>query len=372
MNTVEIREVTKRFGPVTVLHDVSLVAGEGEFVSCLGPSGCGKTTLLRIIAGFEDPNSGAVLIRGQKVNRLPPYQRDIGMVFQQYALFPHKSVSKNIEFGLRYRSAVPAAGRPSLVKEALRLVRMPGYEVRRPRELSGGEQQRVALARALATRPSLLLLDEPLSNLDAELRAEMRVELKRIHEEVGITFIYVTHDREEALSMSDRVAIMRSGRMEQVGSPREVYERPAYEHIARFMGQSNVLRAVVEGVDDDVVAARLQSGEVIGSRGPEGLQKGAEVGVVVRAESVKLKVSQPGSSQGIWLTGIVQRIQYQGGRLDVTIRLGNSELIHAEVPNCECPRLEPRQEVYVSFALDGTWIVRREPEGDLAKGTAGR
>ena len=361
---VELRQVTKRFGPVTALHDVSFTAGDGEFVAFLGPSGCGKTTLLRIIAGFEDPSGGSVLIRGQHVDRLPPYSRDIGMVFQQYALFPHKSVFKNIEFGLRYRSGLPGARRGELVTEALALVRMPGYEARRPHQLSGGEQQRIALARALVTRPALLLLDEPLSNLDAKLRAEMRVELKQIHQAVGITFIFVTHDREEALSLSDRVVVMRAGHIEQVGSPRDVYERPVSEHVARFMGHSNLLDARVESVGTDTVGLRLMTGELVPAPGGAGAAAGSRVMLMVRPEGVRFAPSpSAGATSMASLGGAVTGVSYQGSVLNVTVRLHDKTTLRAEVQNAEAPRLEPGQEVQVTFAPDALWVIPRGPEG---------
>jgi ABC-type Fe3+/spermidine/putrescine transport system ATPase subunit len=359
---VELRHVTKRFGAVTALDDVSFSATEGEFVAFLGPSGCGKTTLLRIVAGFEDPSGGAVLIRGTHVERLPPYSRDIGMVFQQYALFPHKTVFKNIEFGLRYRSRFPEHRRAELVGEALALVRLPGYESRRPHQLSGGEQQRIALARALVTRPALLLLDEPLSNLDAKLRAEMRLELKQIHEAVGITFIFVTHDREEALSLSDRVVVMGAGRIEQVGSPHDVYERPTSEHVARFMGHSNLLEARVAAVEPDGVDVRLATGELLRAPGGVGVAPGTRAALMVRPEGVRLHATRPAESGGAMLGGVIAGMSYQGSVLHVVVRLHNKEVLRAEVQNAGRPGLVPGQEVQVTFAPDALWVIAREPE----------
>ena len=359
---VELRHVTKRFGAVTALDDISFSASEGEFVAFLGPSGCGKTTLLRIVAGFEDPSAGAVLIRGAHVERLPPYSRDIGMVFQQYALFPHKTVFKNIEFGLRYRSGLPSARREGLVGEALALVRLPGYEARRPHQLSGGEQQRIALARALVTRPALLLLDEPLSNLDAKLRAEMRLELKQIHEAVGITFIFVTHDREEALSLSNRVVVMGSGRIEQVGSPRDVYERPASEHVARFMGHANLLDARVEVVEADGVTVRLATGEQLCAPGGVGVAPRMRAALMVRPEGVRLHGTRPADVGGTMLGGVITGMTYQGAVLHVVVRLHNKEVLRAEVQNAGRPGLATGQDVQVSFAPDALWVLAREPE----------
>jgi ABC-type Fe3+/spermidine/putrescine transport system ATPase subunit len=360
---VELRQVTKRFGSVTALDGVSFAAGERDFVAFLGPSGCGKTTLLRIIAGFEDPSAGSVLIRGESVDRRAPYERDIGMVFQHYALFPHKTVFKNLEFGLRYRSALPRARRARLVAEALALVRMPGYENRKPHQLSGGEQQRIALARALVTRPALLLLDEPLSNLDAKLRAEMRIELKQIHEAVGITFIFVTHDREEALSLSDRVVVMRAGRIEQEGSPRDVYERPASEHVARFMGHSNLLEGLVADVGPDRLTVRLASGERIETGRPGGLPVGARVALMVRPEGVRLRpAGGPGPDAGS-LGGQITSVTYQGSVLHVSVQLHTKDWLRAEVQNAGAPLLEPGRDVRVTFTPDALWAIPRRSEG---------
>jgi ABC-type Fe3+/spermidine/putrescine transport system ATPase subunit len=363
---VALERLGKRFGPVSAVRDVTFAAREGEFVAFLGPSGCGKTTLLRIIAGFEDPSAGSVVIRGRPVDRLPPYERDIGMVFQQYALFPHKTVFRNVEFGLRYRSRLPASRRAALVREALALVRLPGYEARKPHQLSGGEQQRIALARALVTRPALLLLDEPLSNLDARLRAEMRVELKQIHEAVGITFIFVTHDQEEALSLSDRVVVMRSGRVEQVGTPRDVYERPISEHVARFMGHSNLLPGQVAGLADGRVSVRLDTGEILRAAGGPGLADGRRVWLMIRPEGVRLGPARADAGSGRpdpALGGQITAVSYQGSLLHVTLRLPNKAVLRAEVQNAALPPLEPGRELQVAFAPDALWAIPGDAEG---------
>jgi putative spermidine/putrescine transport system ATP-binding protein len=355
--------VTKRFGAVVAVQDVCFAAAEGEFVALLGPSGCGKTTLLRIVAGFEDPTAGSVLIRGEPVDHRPPYERDIGMVFQHYALFPHKTVAKNLDFGLRYRSGLPAARRARLVGEALALVRMVGYEARKPHQLSGGEQQRIALARALVTRPALLLLDEPLSNLDAKLRAEMRVELKQIHSAVGITFIFVTHDREEALSLADRVVVMRTGRIEQIGTARDVYERPASEHVARFMGHANLLEARVERAGPTGLTVRLVTGEIVEAPGVAGIGPGARVALMIRPEGVRLSPIAAAGPRPAPLGGQVGSVSYQGSVLHVTVQLANKDWLRAEVQNAGAPRLEPGRDVGVSFAPDALWVIPREPDG---------
>ena len=238
---VELRSVTKRFGSVAAVDAIDLEVRPGEFLSLLGPSGCGKTTTLRLIAGFERPDEGEVRIGGQDVSRVPPYRRDVNTVFQSYALFPHLSVLDNVGYGLKQRG-LGRGERRARATEMLELVRLSGLGGRKPRQLSGGQQQRVALARALVMHPRVLLLDEPLGALDLKVRKELQIELKRIQEEIGITFVYVTHDQEEALAMSDRVVVMNAGRIEQIGVPREIYDTPATEWIASFIGDTNFIR----------------------------------------------------------------------------------------------------------------------------------
>jgi putative spermidine/putrescine transport system ATP-binding protein len=237
---IRLSGLRKTYGDVAAVDGVDLEVARGEFFTMLGPSGSGKTTTLRLIAGFEQPDAGRIELRGTDVAGLPPYARDVNTVFQDYALFPHMTVGQNVEYGLRIKK-VPRDERRRRAAEALELVRLTGYDARKPAQLSGGQRQRVALARAIVNRPQVLLLDEPLGALDLKLRQEMQVELKRIQQEVGITFVYVTHDQEEALTMSDRLAVFNAGRIEQVGAPAEVYERPANEFIAGFVGVSNVL-----------------------------------------------------------------------------------------------------------------------------------
>ncbi|MDP9242776.1 MAG: spermidine/putrescine ABC transporter ATP-binding protein, partial [Actinomycetota bacterium] len=242
---VRLERVTKAFGDTVAVDDLSLDIQEGEFFSMLGPSGCGKTTTLRMIGGFEEPTRGTVYLGGRDVTDLPPYRRDVNTVFQSYALFPHLDVFENVAFGLR-RKKVDKADVQKRVTDSLRLVDLPGYEKRKPTQLSGGQQQRVALARALVNEPKVLLLDEPLGALDLKLRKQMQLELKRIQTEVGITFIYVTHDQEEAMTMSNRLAVMRHGKVEQIGAPEAVYESPATEFVAGFLGASNLLDGEVK------------------------------------------------------------------------------------------------------------------------------
>ncbi len=245
---MELRNVVKRFGDVIAVDRVSLAIAPGAFYSILGPSGCGKTTTLRMIAGFEQPTSGDILLAGQSIAGVPPYRRNVNTVFQHYALFPHMNVAENVGYGLRQRKVGRTEERRR-VSEALELVRLSGYAARRTWELSGGQQQRVALARALVNHPTVLLLDEPLGALDRQLRHEMQLELKALHRTVGITFVYVTHDQEEALTMSDVIVVMKDGRIQQQGPPEELYERPASRFVAGFMGSSNFLDATIVGVD---------------------------------------------------------------------------------------------------------------------------
>ena len=283
---VRLERVTKRFGDFTAVDDLTLAIEHGEFFSLLGPSGCGKTTTLRMIGGFEDVTAGSVRIGDADVTDLPPFRRNVNTVFQNYALFPHLDVFENIAFGLRRRKT-PSGTIRSLVRSMLELVDLPGYERRKPNQLSGGQQQRVALARALVNNPSVLLLDEPLGALDLKLRKQMQVELKRIQSEIRITFIFVTHDQEEAMTMSDRIAVMRDGRIEQLGTPEELYERPRTTFVAGFLGVSNLLDGEVVGRDADLVDVRLGDGSTV--RAPaQDLDGATSVRIGVRPEKLRV------------------------------------------------------------------------------------
>lgn len=262
MSDVRLEKVSKVFNDATAVDGVDLQINEGEFFSLLGPSGCGKTTTLRMIGGFEEPSSGRIYLGGTDVSDLPPYKRDVNTVFQSYALFPHLDVHENVAYGLK-RKKVASGEITQRVEEMLELVDLKGYGSRRKNQLSGGQQQRVALARALVNRPQVLLLDEPLGALDLKLRKQMQIELKRIQQEVGITFLYVTHDQEEAMTMSDRLGVMNGGKLEQVGAPQDVYELPSTAFVAAFLGASNLLPGEVEGVSGDTGKVRLNSGETV-------------------------------------------------------------------------------------------------------------
>jgi spermidine/putrescine transport system ATP-binding protein len=294
---VRLERVTKRFGDVTAVDDLSLEIPEGEFFSLLGPSGCGKTTTLRMIGGFEEVTSGSIFLGSQEVTDLPPFRRATNTVFQNYALFPHLNVFENIAFGLRRRRTPPGEIRRQ-VAFMLDLVELPGYEGRKPSQLSGGQQQRVALARALVNNPRVLLLDEPLGALDLKLRKQMQVELKRIQSEIGITFIFVTHDQEEAMTMSDRIAVMRHGRIEQLGTPEELYERPTTDFVAGFLGVSNLLDAEVAGRGDPFADLRLTDGTML--RAPSsGLNGETKVRLGVRPEKLRvLAIAEDGVTAG--------------------------------------------------------------------------
>jgi spermidine/putrescine transport system ATP-binding protein len=296
---------------VTAVAGVDLQIAEGEFFSLLGPSGCGKTTTMRMIAGFEEPTRGEIRLHGQDVTGVPPNKRDINMVFQSYALFPHMNVFENVAFGLR-RKGVAKAEITSRVAEMLAIVDLTGREQRRPRELSGGQQQRVALARALVNHPRALLLDEPLGALDLKLRQAMQVELKRIQREVGITFVYVTHDQNEALTMSDRIAVMNEGRVEQLGSPREIYEHPATRFVAGFIGTSNLLTGKVTGTGAD--GAQVGAGpqeRLVLPVAERQLTVGDSVEFTVRPEKISLSADRPGDG-GCQLRGTVTEVVYLG------------------------------------------------------------
>lgn len=260
MNDVEIRGAYKKFGTNVVLGGVDLDVKQGELLTLLGPSGCGKTTTLNLIAGFIDADQGELFIKGKRMNGVPPYKRDLGMVFQGYSLFPHMTVYENLEFGLKLHK-VSKTESGSRIKNALEIVKMTGLEQRYPRELSGGQRQRVAIARALVVQPKLLLLDEPLSNLDAKLRQELRMEIKRLQKEVGVTTIFVTHDQEEALSMSDRIVIMDRGKVEQVGTPTEIYANPRSEFVFNFIGKSNSMHGSIAHIDANIITVQRENGE---------------------------------------------------------------------------------------------------------------
>lgn len=356
---VRLRDVGKRFGDPWAVRHVNLDIGRGGFFTFLGPSGCGKTTLLRMIAGFVVPDEGTVFLDGERVNDLPPWRRDVGMVFQNYALWPHMSVFDNVAFGLRERRIVRSeiADR---VSEALRRVDLTGMEKRRPSQLSGGQQQRVALARTLVIRPRVLLLDEPLSNLDAKLRGEMRLELLKLQRDIGITTIYVTHDQEEALAMSTRIAVMNQGRVVQEGAPREIYERPASEFVAAFVGKANLFAGTVTRAMGGFIEVKTEDGlslRVARPSSASGFSDGQPILLSVRPEAIELRPSASGSGDDDLITGQVIASAYQGSMVEYEIALGN-KLIRAHAVNPKGrPIFQRGQEVGIRFAPEDGVII---------------
>jgi len=309
---IGVVDVSKRFGGVSAVEDVSLEIGDGEFFSLLGPSGCGKTTTLRMIAGFERPDAGRIFLQGGDVTDVPANRRPVNMVFQQYALFPHMSVYDNVAFGLKVKR-VPRAEHGERVQEMLRVVSLEGLDRRRARQLSGGQQQRVALARALVNRPAALLLDEPLGALDVKLRKQMQLELKRIQNDLGTTFVYVTHDQEEALAMSDRIAVMNGGHVEQIGTPREIYERPDTAFVADFIGSLNALEVTVDERVGDYAVARLGAHDRVVVPAPSSTRPGDLVRVAVRPERVRIDAAgAAGPADGSRLDGSIAELVYLG------------------------------------------------------------
>jgi spermidine/putrescine transport system ATP-binding protein len=350
---IRLAGVTKRFGDVIAVDDVSLAVGEGEFFSLLGPSGCGKTTTLRMIGGFDLPSSGRIELRGKDVTRDPPDKRPVNMVFQSYALFPHLDVAGNIGFGLR-RRGVRSDEIRRRTEAILEKVRLPGYEKRKPHELSGGQQQRVALARALVNEPNVLLLDEPLGALDLKLRKGLQVELKRIQMEVGITFVYVTHDQEEALTMSDRIAVMHRGRIEQVGAPEDLYDRPATSFVADFIGTTNLLSGRVEALDTEAATVRLDSGDLCLVAAP-GRSAGQPVQLSIRPESIAIHPAgnrsngSGGPSDNRRIPATIEQVAYLGAAVQYHIRTDGG-LGLSVIAGKTGPRFESGDSVALAWA----------------------
>ena len=349
MSDLVLRGLAKSYRDVPVVRGVDLTAASGEFIALLGPSGCGKTTVLRMIAGLIEPSGGQVLIDGRDVTPLPAHQRKLGLVFQSYALFPHLSVFDNVAFGLR-RQGVRGEELRRRVDEALALVRLTPLAGRLPRQLSGGQQQRVALARSVAPRPSILLLDEPLSNLDASLRDEMQFEIKRLQRELKITSLFVTHDQAEALSMSDRVCVLDQGVVQQIGAPDEIYRKPANAFVAGFIGRSNRLRGRIDASDGGGTRVRLEGGAILLSaerRDPVG----AEVDIIVRRQAVR--VTADASAAG--LAGTIVMRSFSGERIERVVRLdGGAELI-AECDVGAQPD-DPPVGAPVRVSIDPQWV----------------
>ncbi len=351
---VEVQSVTKQYGKVTAADAVTLGIKRGEFLTMLGPSGCGKTTVLRMIAGFETPDSGRVILSGRDVTEVPPYKRNVTTVFQHYALFPHLTVFENVAFGLE-RRRVTRAEVERRVQAALDMVRLSGFEDRQPSALSGGQQQRVALARALVLEPKVLLLDEPLAALDLKLRKQMQTELKALQQRLGISFVFVTHDQEEALTMSDRIVVMNAGRIEQIGEPQEIYERPRTQFVAGFIGDSNILDCLVEAVDEAGARLKLQRSTFTVTE--RELQVNERVKVLIRPEKVRLTPEATAGGLAATITSAI----YQGESTVWKIGLDEGQELTALEQNRESAaswQKQVGQTIFVSW-LPASAIVLR-------------
>src|SRR3954453_54359 len=360
---IRLAGVRKLYGDVVAVDGVDIDIRRGEFFTLLGPSGSGKTTCLRMIAGFERPDAGSIELAGEDVSRLPPAERDVNTVFQDYALFPHMAVGENVAYGLKVKK-VAKGERAKRVEEALAMVRLDGYGERRPSQLSGGQRQRVALARALVNRPRVLLLDEPLGALDLKLRQQLQVELKRIQSEVGITFVYVTHDQDEALSMSDRIAVMDAGRVLQVGTPQEVYDEPDSTFVAGFVGVSNVLELDVERVERGVADLRLGARDRVRAHVDAAVAPGASAVVTVRPERIALHAQPPNDDGRCRAVGTVREGLYAGpvSRFVVELEGGGQLMVvrqNSEEALEEVRDLEGR-EVTLTWARRHTRVLQTE------------
>ncbi len=349
---VELRQVFKLFNSETVVRGVDLGIHRGEFFSILGPSGCGKTTTLRLIAGFDAPSRGDVLIQGRSVNQVPPYRRPVNTVFQSYALFNHLTVWENVAFGLRLQKKTRAETQ-SRVDEALQLVKMDGFAKRFPAQLSGGQQQRVALARALVNRPAVLLLDEPLGALDLKLRKEMQMELSNLHRELGLTFVMVTHDQEEALSLSDRIAVMNQGKIEQIDSPMRIYEQPKTPFVANFIGDTNLLQGKIEGFYSMTLWLMTDHGLKVKAKPPEVGQSvtSGSVVVSVRPEKIQLSLSHPEDDTNCF-EGRLRNVMYLGTHVHYEVELLSGDRLTVMQPNI--PGNIPSEDtpIYVSWSVN--------------------
>jgi spermidine/putrescine transport system ATP-binding protein len=363
---IALESVSKRFGKAEAVRDVTLAIENGEFFSLLGPSGCGKTTTLRMIAGFEVPDEGRIVLQGHDVTFVSPNRRPVNMVFQQYALFPHMSIYDNVAFGLKVKH-VPRGEHRGRVHEILRVVELQGLERRRPRQLSGGQQQRVALARALVNRPAALLLDEPLGALDVKLRKQMQLELKRIQHELGTTFVYVTHDQEEALAMSDRIAVMNGGLVEQVGEPREIYEHPASPFVADFIGSLNALEFTVAELVGGYAVMPLGGGDrVVVPIGPD-TRAGASFRVAVRPERVRIgPVESAVPDGGSRLEGTIAEIVYLGMYTQFHVDTPAGRVVCHSLAAESVSSLVPHSRVLLSWEPEHTSVLGDSAAIDLA------
>jgi len=355
---ISLERVAKSFGSVAAVEETTLDIKDGEFFSLLGPSGCGKTTTLRMIAGFEIPDSGRVLLRGTDVTAVPPNQRNVNTVFQHYALFPHMSVLDNVMFGLELKK-IPRGERRDRVAEMLRVVQLEGMEKRKPAQLSGGQQQRVALARALVNRPAALLLDEPLGALDVKLRKQMQLELKRIQTELGTTFVYVTHDQEEALTMSDRIGVMCKGIVEQVADPREIYEHPKTTFVADFIGSLNALDFRVDEVANGLAVMRLGDGQRLVVPVGAGTQAGAHLRMAVRPERIRIEPLNGGApDEGSRVEGTITELVYLGGLTHFHVDAGSAgRVISHRMDDEVASSLQPGGRVVLTWPAEHAYVL---------------
>ncbi len=354
---LEIDGVRKEYGPHTVVHGFDLNVARGEFVSFLGPSGCGKTTTLRMVAGFEEPSVGAIRIDGKDVTKLRPNQRNIGMVFQSYALFPNMTVAANIGFGLKVAKK-PAAEISARVEEMLTMIKLPHVGGRYPYQLSGGQQQRVALARAIAARPEVLLLDEPLSALDAKIRLSLREEIRALQRELGITTIYVTHDQEEALSMSDRIVVMNEGRIEQIGTPFEIYNFPRTRFVASFVGTLNILDGTI--VDPASGKVAIDGQEITTARGVVDAKPGDVRSIALRPEAILLDGASEGRNR---MTGKIDEVNFLGAVVRIRVRFAENAISLDTFNNPGAPPPARGEPVTVSFATEDVLVLDGPPPG---------
>jgi len=358
-NVIQLEDVTKSFGGFYAVTHAHFGIEQGEFFAMLGPSGCGKTTTLKMIAGFEQPTSGRVLLNGVNVSHVPPYKRDVNTVFQQYALFPHMNVADNIRFGPRSKNT-PKSEYEAAVTQMLEVVRLTDFADRKPSQLSGGQQQRVALARALVNFPSALLLDEPLAALDLKLREAMQFELKRIQREVGITFVFVTHDQGEALTMSDRIAVMSEGRVEQIGTPQEIYNSPSSLFVAGFIGSANLLPGVMVGNDGDDAVVDLVAGHTVRVRTNVERVAGSRVSVMLRPE--RLIATSEGGDDGRSIEGTVVDVVFQGATARIVVHLKDeTEVIASVVTGTDLPFLHPGSTVHLTWQPGNAFLLSDWP-----------
>jgi spermidine/putrescine transport system ATP-binding protein len=364
---IVVDRVTKRFDDVTAVDDISITIPGGEFFSMLGPSGCGKTTTLRMIAGFEAPDAGRILLQGADVTRVPPAKRNVNMVFQAYGLFPHMTVAENIAFGPKIKK-LGRAEIANRLADVIRTVQLDGLEDRHPNQLSGGQQQRVALARALVNQPAALLLDEPLGALDLKLRKEMQLELKDLQQRTGTTFVYVTHDQEEAMTMSDRIAVMNGGVVEQLATPRELYQRPSSAFVAGFIGTSNLIEFRVDRRDDRVLAMDVGEGQRILAVDPADGQERLQATITVRPEWIKLANGAPDDGAS-YVGGTVIDVVYLGSITQLIVLLRTGERLTVHRLNDEVGAVDPRpgEPVMLRWAADHSYIVGSAPGDERAE-----